>query len=277
MQSGEIYIADSKNNRIQVFNQCGVYKTKYGEKGNQEGQFKEPCGVTVLEDGDIAVADTGNNRVQILTKDHEDNLIYRRQISTKAPPYDVVSDYKGNIIVSTTKRTIEIYDYSGIMHSTFDLGQPKEKVNAMPIALNANGLLAVSNRAKRSIEYYTLKGTFMSSFLPTSSSEGLACDLAGMCFTAKNEVLVADSLNHVINQYDASGSLMGQVLCPTDDAGAVQSCALGPEGHLVVIETNSNGGHCLKIFRFYECECHRTKPASAPSGEKSSQQLNLTE
>ncbi|HPN63784.1 MAG TPA: SBBP repeat-containing protein [Candidatus Goldiibacteriota bacterium] len=62
--AGNVYVADSSNNRIQKFTSSGVFITKWGSYGNADGQFSYPYGVAVDSAGNVYVADSGNNRVQ---------------------------------------------------------------------------------------------------------------------------------------------------------------------------------------------------------------------
>jgi predicted membrane-bound mannosyltransferase/DNA-binding beta-propeller fold protein YncE len=67
---GRIYVADSGNHRIQVFDQEGNFLTAWGESGAQSGQFNEPWGLVADEDF-LYVADTWNHRIQKFTLDGE--------------------------------------------------------------------------------------------------------------------------------------------------------------------------------------------------------------
>ncbi len=60
-----IIVADSRNERIQVFSSSGVFLTKFGMKGTGPGEFDRPSGVCISPDGYIIVVDFGNNRVQV--------------------------------------------------------------------------------------------------------------------------------------------------------------------------------------------------------------------
>ena len=62
--SGDIYVADSGNNRIEKFNEDGVYQSQFGSQGSGNGQFKYPVGIAFGSGGKIYVADVGNNRVE---------------------------------------------------------------------------------------------------------------------------------------------------------------------------------------------------------------------
>ena len=62
--SGNIYVADADNYRIQKFTSDGGFITKWGSNGTGDGQFHEPIGVAVDSSGNIYVADSGNDRIQ---------------------------------------------------------------------------------------------------------------------------------------------------------------------------------------------------------------------
>jgi DNA-binding beta-propeller fold protein YncE len=78
-QRSLIYIADSGNNRVSVFDFQGKFLKIIGRKGQGPAEFSNPTGLYVLEDGGIAVADVGNNRIQLF--DREGGFV--RSIGTK--------------------------------------------------------------------------------------------------------------------------------------------------------------------------------------------------
>lgn len=61
-----VYVTDTFNHRIQVFDSEGNYETTFGEKGVDDGEFIAPQGITVGPNGNLLyVADAGSNRVQV--------------------------------------------------------------------------------------------------------------------------------------------------------------------------------------------------------------------
>src|SRR5207244_1366631 len=66
---GNLYVADTKNSRIQVLDGDGRFLRQIGSKGAGPGQFNEPCGVAVDAQGEIWVADTWNMRIVHLAND----------------------------------------------------------------------------------------------------------------------------------------------------------------------------------------------------------------
>ena len=67
--AGNIFVADSNNDRLQKFLPAGNFVNVIGKRGQGQGEFVEPGGVGVDRNGFIYVADTANNRVQKLKPD----------------------------------------------------------------------------------------------------------------------------------------------------------------------------------------------------------------
>jgi len=57
--TGNVYVADLYNQRIQKFSTNGTFLAKWGTKGTGDGQFNEPYRVAVDSTGNVYVADTG--------------------------------------------------------------------------------------------------------------------------------------------------------------------------------------------------------------------------
>ena len=65
---GNIYVADTGNRRIQVFDRLGEFMLQWGGGGVLEGYLDEPVGVAIGPGEEVFVADTWNRRVQVFTK-----------------------------------------------------------------------------------------------------------------------------------------------------------------------------------------------------------------
>lgn len=63
---GTVYVADTGNKRVQVFNADGVFLRQWGGAGSAPGQLDEPVGLDIGPDGRVYVADSWNYRVQVL-------------------------------------------------------------------------------------------------------------------------------------------------------------------------------------------------------------------
>lgn len=67
--AGEVYVADTGNSRIVVFDRDGKELRVIGERGSDPGYLSKPRSVAVGFDGRVWVSDSGNERVQVFTSE----------------------------------------------------------------------------------------------------------------------------------------------------------------------------------------------------------------
>jgi DNA-binding beta-propeller fold protein YncE len=72
---GLLYVTDSGNHRVQVFDNNGNFITKWGSKGSGDGDFSKPESIEVDPNGKVYVADTSNNDVQTFVPENG-NLLF---------------------------------------------------------------------------------------------------------------------------------------------------------------------------------------------------------
>ena len=63
--SGDIYVADTGNDRIVELSPAGEVLTEWGSRGTSDGRFDSPTGVAVNAADNVYVVDSGNNRVEV--------------------------------------------------------------------------------------------------------------------------------------------------------------------------------------------------------------------
>jgi sugar lactone lactonase YvrE len=66
---GNLYVADTMNNRIEIFDAEGGFISTFGKNGDGPGYFSRPKGVAIDGDGHIWVADSVQDRVQVFDKE----------------------------------------------------------------------------------------------------------------------------------------------------------------------------------------------------------------
>lgn len=62
--SGNIYVSDFNNYRIQKFAADGTFLAKWGSQGTGNGYFNQPWGLAIDVDGNVYVSDYQNDRIQ---------------------------------------------------------------------------------------------------------------------------------------------------------------------------------------------------------------------
>lgn len=63
IHGGLVYVTDTGNERVQVFDQQGTLVRAFGGAGDGDGKLREPVGIAVAADGTILVADSHNGRI----------------------------------------------------------------------------------------------------------------------------------------------------------------------------------------------------------------------
>ena len=99
----DLYITDSRNNRVQKFTKDGRFLGKWGSYGSAEGEFNLPWGINIDPDGNVFVADWRNDRVQSFTPDGEFLAAYGSsgtELGQFNRPTGVAVDKDGDIYVA---------------------------------------------------------------------------------------------------------------------------------------------------------------------------------
>ena len=125
--SGDLYVTDSRSNRIHRLSPDGVVLGLWGSGGPGPGQFDRPSGVAVDAEGNVYVADTFRHRIQKLSATGEPLADWgsegagRRQFSY--PTY-VAVDAVGQIYVSDSRnhRVLKLSPGGGAAGAVGDAG-----------------------------------------------------------------------------------------------------------------------------------------------------------
>ena len=124
-QDGSLYVADSRNQRIQHLAADGTVIKTWGSfadanKGDAPGgTFNEPWDVAVGKDGSVFVADTWNNRIQKFTADGQFIKMWGYFGQAESPdafwgPRGLAVNSKGQLLVTDTgNKRVVVFDPDG--------------------------------------------------------------------------------------------------------------------------------------------------------------------
>ena len=102
----EVYVADSCNHRVQVFDREGRLLRTHGKPGSNAGQFSYPFDIVVDARGNQFLCEFGNSRISVL--DAKDQLIEVIGGAGATPgqfanPWAITMDSKGNLYVADSQ------------------------------------------------------------------------------------------------------------------------------------------------------------------------------
>jgi sugar lactone lactonase YvrE len=66
---GNLYVTDTLNDRVEIFDADGVFISTFGKNGDGPGRFARPKGIAIDGDGHIWVADEMQDRLQVFNRD----------------------------------------------------------------------------------------------------------------------------------------------------------------------------------------------------------------
>ena len=205
--SGNIYVADTKNSRIQVFDESGRPLRQFGRKGPGEGELNEPCGVAVDPEGDVWVADTWNHRVVRFGPGGEFRAAFGDPEGSLFGPRAVVVSRDSVLVADTGNKRIVRFDREGKK-----LGEwggagtgPGQLVEPVGLAANAAGQLFVADTGNHRIQVFDREGKFLRQF-PVFGWKDFYTE-PYLAAGPSDSVFVTDSWSGRIAWYDVTGTL----------------------------------------------------------------------
>jgi len=212
-----IYVADSPNHRIQVFNADGSFYMSFGEYGQANNQFDFPSSVAVSPvNGDVYVADPYNHRVQVFTSE----MVYKSTIGVTNVsgdsndqfnyPWDIAIDADGSVFVAdydnfrVQKCTLTDIAYNcqtligepGVYNGEFGQFVPRF------IAVDVEGRVYVSDDWGSRIQVFDANGAFLTS---VGGDWGMKTSqfsmVGGIALNASGDVYVVDADNFRIQKF----------------------------------------------------------------------------
>jgi len=182
---GDIFVADSKNHRIQKFSSKNwQFQSEFGGFGNVgggdakklaaalPGKLNEPNGISIGSDDTIYVADTWNARIQVFNKNGNQKLAFAAEDGFWGPR-EVTVDANGFIYVADTgKHRVIKFDPKGQKIRTWCAVDPKtgapvpgtkpgEFNEPIGLAIDQAGNLYVADRLNFRIQVFAPEGQFL--------------------------------------------------------------------------------------------------------------------
>ena len=111
-----VYVSDTANNRVQVFDGNGNFIKNWGSLGSTNGNFARPDGIHFEpSDKSIYIADRQNHRIQVFDSDGR----FITKWSTSVKPRDIDFDLSGQIyVVDKENSNVLVYKLSSVSPST---------------------------------------------------------------------------------------------------------------------------------------------------------------
>ena len=187
-----IYVADSKNNRIQKFDPEGNYLSEFTGEENTCGSLSSPAGIKINNNGDIYIVDRGNTRIVVLNASMEYKSIVESP-GQLSDPKDLAFDGNGCIYVTDLKQnSIIVFQETGEYRGRFGgTGTQKGRLNRPTgIAIDRFGRLFICESANHRVSVFNTSSEFLECFsagLSMVNPCALTVDADGFVYIASSD------------------------------------------------------------------------------------------
>ncbi|CAJ38088.1 hypothetical protein RRC373 [Methanocella arvoryzae MRE50] len=244
--TGNIYVADTINQRIQVWDKASDTWTPMGSPGTETGQFKEPYGIAVDDTGNIYVADTFNQRIQVWNKatntwttmgSHGDEPGQFDQTS------GIAVDDTGNIYVTDTfNHRIQVWNKATNTWTTMGShgDEPGQFDQTSGIAVDDTGNIYVTDTINHRIQVWNKATNTWTPIGSLGDEPGQFKEPYGIAVDGTGNIYVTDRVNHRIqvwNKATNTWTIMGSYGIDPGQFGMPHGIAVDDAGNIYVADT----------------------------------------
>ncbi len=244
---GIVYVLDTGNNRVQVFNATGTFLRQWGRYGQVEGQFNAPLGIAVDTESNVYIADTQNHRVQKFRSSGEFvtswGSIGLGEGRFQCPSGIAVNATGTVFVTDRNNHRVQAFTPSGSFLSMMGgPGTTGEGQFAGPTGIAVDvprGVLLVSDPSRNCILQFMCDGEFIGSWGTRGSGDRQFYGPIGVAVASDGTIFVCDSSNQRVQgfapdgryllQWGSEGTGMGEFSQPT-------GIAVAPDGQVYIID-----------------------------------------
>jgi sugar lactone lactonase YvrE len=214
--SGNVYVVDAYNYRIEKFTDTGVFLTQWGSLGSDDGQFEGPLGIAVDGDGNVYVTDQING-VQKFTGAGVFIGRWGRSGFGNGEfyyPFAIAADAAGSIYVADTYNSrVQKFTNTGVYLTQWGtLGSANGEFDVpQGIATDLSGNVFVGDAYNNRVQKFTNTGVYLAQWGSAGAdtlADGRLDHPIGVATDSTGNVYVADVNNYRIQKFTGTGAFL---------------------------------------------------------------------
>ena len=225
---GNIAVTDIGKHCVYIFDKNGKFLRKIGV----QGKFKDPRGVTYLNDDEILIADTDNSRIKQINI--QTGTVVKTSVAGVGEfyrPFDVCLNKERRIVVTElSSNRVQVLSREGEIISMFGNIDP-EKLNKPRSCLPYKNNFFVSDSGNQCIKAFDNSGTFLHKFGKLGNQDGQFNYPNGLLIDSSNNLLVCDQNNNRVQQFSLDGRFTGKSITHLPNPRRI---AATPDGRILV-------------------------------------------
>ena len=246
-KQGDIAVVDYHGNCVFVFNKEGNCLKQIGKEGTDPGQFKNPNGVSFLNNNEVLIADQSNNRIQhinirtgYVVKTFGKKGERKGQFKT---PISICLDDTERIVVSEfSNNRVQVMSKEG--EALFTIGDSgPEKLSTPYSCIPYKNIFLVTERDNHVIKAFDASNTFLYKFGEKGNQDGQFNSPRGMCLNSSYNLLVCDYFNNRVQQFSLDGHFIGKTTVPLQSPFQIVTA---PDGRILVTSLKAKKIYILR-------------------------------
>ena len=246
-RQGDIAVADYYGHCVFVFNKEGNCLQQIGKEGTDPGQFKNPNGVSFLNNNEILIADQSNNRIQHI------NIQTGSVVKTfgkegegkghfKNPGCICLDDAERIVVTEFCNNRVQVMSKEG--ETLFTIGdRGTEKLRKPYNCIPYKNIFMISEKDNHIIKAFDSSGTFLYKIGKEGNQDGHFNAPKGMCLDGSNNLLVCDFSNNRVQQFSLDGRFTGKSTVPLYGPLGIVTA---PDGRILVTSPKTRKIYILR-------------------------------
>jgi DNA-binding beta-propeller fold protein YncE len=207
-----LYVSDTNNKQVQVFDTSGSFIFKFGKEGDGEGEFMFPYGITGDKEGNIYVADMYNGNISIFDKKGK-FISYFKEADTKNP----VIKSPGGIRIFDEKlyatdieqHKVFIFDLKG--NKLQEIGTPGTEDGQLrapnAVTVDKDDNIYVADSGNQRIQIFTKDGKYLRNVNGSKDGTGSSVFVnpRGIAVDSRGILYVVNNLTHFVYGFNDKG------------------------------------------------------------------------
>ncbi len=213
--TGNVWVTDSANNRIEKFSSTGAYITQVGTSGSGNGQFLFVGGIAVNQStGNVYVSDEGNGRIEEFSSTGTFIAAFGTEGSANGQfehPVGIAIDSSGNVWVADYyNNRVQKFSSSGTYISQFGTAGSGNGQLSHPTDVEfAGGNVYVADYGNNRIEEFSTAGAYLGQFGSSGEKGGQFTEPESIALEPNSgNLYVADTGNGRIEVFTQAGEFI---------------------------------------------------------------------
>lgn len=250
--SGNIYVVDNDNSRVQKFSSEGVYISQFAVSPSIADTVS---GIAIDSFNNLYVCNLNNNIIQV----YNSAGVYQFSFGSTGSGHGqfngnigVVVDSLNNVyVVDYVNNNVQKFNSSGVFQLSFgSMGSGIGQFNDPEgIAVDSSNNIYIVDNSNNRVQIFNSSGSYISQF-PTGGSGGWI----GICLDIYGNIVLTNSNTNMLYVFKTNGTLVAQFGSSGSGDGQFESIsfvAASTTGYLYVVDTDNNRIQILKSSSGY--------------------------